>query len=657
MCGIAGILNLGSSEPIDEPLLARMISTIRHRGPDESGMYVDSTVGLAHARLSIIGLTGGTQPICNEDGTLWIVYNGEAFNYVELREELLGRGHVFRTTTDTEVLLHLYEEHGVESLKRINGQFALAIWDSRKRELFLARDRLGIRPLFYTRSRGRLLFGSEIKALFADPSVPRAIDPVALAETFTFWSTQAPRTAFRDVHALRPGHTLVARGAEITETPYWRIPLVTPDAYYGGTFEQARDELRALLKDAVRIRLRADVPVGAYLSGGLDSSLVTALIARHFDNDLRTFSMSFEEAPFDETPFQQTMTRQLGTRHSQVHIGNDQIRELLPEVVWHCETPLTRTAPVPLLLLSRLVRDHGFKVVLTGEGADEVFGGYNIFREAKVRRFWARRPNSTLRPLLLERLYPYVFRDPARTRFFLQKFYAVRDGDLDDPLFSHQVRWRNSARNRTFFSDEVRAALAGHDPVEELRCRLPESFGSRDALSRAQVLEMELFLSSYLLSSQGDRVAMASSLETRMPFLDYRVVELGFRLPPRWKINALKEKHILKEAARGVLPEEVRGRAKKPYRAPIREALAGRGGDDWVHDLLSAPRLRRAGYFDERKVAHLLARCEDGSGTGETQDMALVGILTTQLLHHQFVESAALSDSDGRTLDRVVRVA
>jgi asparagine synthase (glutamine-hydrolysing) len=656
MCGIAGILNLGGSEPIDEALLASMISTLRHRGPDESGIYVDPSVGLAHARLSIIGLADGAQPISNEDGTLWIVYNGEAFNYIELREELIRQGHVFRTTTDTEVLVHLYEQHGRSFLERINGQFALAIWDSRRKELFLARDRLGIRPLFLARSRGRLLFASEIKALFADPTVPRELDPVALAETFTFWSAQPPRTAFRDVRALRPGHFLVARGGEVTETRYWRIPRYTRDAYHPGPFEEARDELRELLKDAVRIRLRADVPVGAYLSGGLDSSLVTALIARHFDNELRTFSMSFEESPFDETPFQETMTRVLGTRHSQVLVRNEQIRELLPEVVWHCETPLTRTAPVPLLLLSRLVRDHGFKVVLTGEGADEVLGGYNIFREAKVRRFWARRPASTLRPRLLERLYPYVFRDPGRTRFFLQKFYAVREGDLDDPLFSHQVRWRNSARNATFFSEEVRAALAGHDPVEELRAALPEDFTSLDPLARAQVLEMEHFLSTYLLSSQGDRVAMASSLETRMPFLDFRVVELGMRLPPNWKIRALREKHILKEAAKGVLPEQVRTRAKRPYRAPIREALAV-GGSEWVRELLSEESLRRAGCFDAKKVGHLLARCEGGGGANETQDMALVGIVTTQLLHRQFVERSSPADPAAAALDRVVRVA
>jgi asparagine synthase (glutamine-hydrolysing) len=642
MCGIAGILNLGSGPPIDERVLAGMISLLHHRGPDETGFFVDSRVGLAHARLSIIGLEGGGQPIANEDNSLWIIYNGEAFNYVELRRELVARGHVFRTTTDTEVLLHLYEDLGPACLDRINGQFALAIWDSRKRELFLARDRVGIRPLFYTRVGGRLLFASEIKALFADPAVERAIDPTALADVFTLWSTPAPRTMFRGVRSLRPGHYAIVKDGELTEHAWWTVPPPSDENRYPGSFADAREELHELLKDAVRLRLRADVPVGAYLSGGLDSSFTTALIHRHFDPNVRTFSIGFQEKAFDETSFQEKMAGTLGTPHRRAWIRNSDIAELLPDVVWHAETPLTRSAPAPLLLLSRLVHDDGLKVVLTGEGADEVFGGYNIFREAKVRRFCARAPESTFRARLLERLYPYVAQDAARTRHMLQKFYETRPGDLQDPLFSHAVRWRNSGRNRTFLSPALLESVDGYDPLAAIRAGLPADFLRYDFLAQAQILEMQYFLSSYLLSSQGDRVAMASSVEIRLPFLDYRVIEFAFRLPPHWKVSGLKEKHILKEAARGVVPEEIRVRPKQPYRAPIRTSLlesAARGaGGGVLEELLSPEAVRRTGCFDPSKVERLVARCRTPGSASETQDMALVAILSTQLLHRRFVE-------------------
>jgi asparagine synthase (glutamine-hydrolysing) len=641
MCGIAGVLNLKAGPPPDPGLLAGMIARLRHRGPDETGFHAEPEVGLGHARLSIIGLKDGTQPIANEDGTLRIVYNGEAFNYVELRRELIAAGHVFRTTTDTEVVLHLYEEHGPACLERINGQFALAIWDSARRELFLARDRVGIRPLHYTESRGRLLFASEIKALFADPAVERAIDPAALADVLTMWFVPPPRTAFRGVRSLRPGHYALVRDGRITEHRWWDVPSPEEGGYRGG-FRDAVEDLRELLKDAVRLRLRADVPVGAYLSGGLDSSFVTAMVHAHFDPGVRTYSIGFEDADFDETPFQRTMADRLGTRHRHALVRNADIAGLLPEVVWHCETPLTRTAPVPLLRLSRLVQEDGLKVVLTGEGADEVLGGYNIFREAKVRRWCARRPESRRRPRLLERLYPYVHRD-ARARHFLRGFYETREGELDDPLFSHVVRWRNSARNRTFLADAVTEQLGGYDPVEGVRAALPADFGRRDFLSRAQWLEMQGFLAGYLLSSQGDRVAMASSVETRMPFLDWRVIDLAFRLPAHWKISGLREKHVLREAARGVVPDEVRKRPKHPYRAPIRRSLLAPGGNGEAGgatgELLSPDSLRRAGLFDPEKVQRLVARCREPGARNETHDMALAAVVSAQLLHRRFVES------------------
>lgn len=654
MCGIAGIYNRGS---LPEDILVRMTSVIRHRGPDETGMYVDPVVALGHARLSIVDLGGGCQPIGNEDGTIWVVYNGEVFNYLELKELLLKDGHVFETECDTEVLVHLYEEYGTECLGMLNGQFAFAIWDSVRQELFLARDRVGIRPLYYTWAGKQLVFASEIKALFQCPGTARELDLEALAQVFTFWTTVGSRTPFKGVYELPPGHFMRVRKGEVIQRSYWRIPGFAAEEMWAGTFAEAEEELQVLLKDAVRLRLRADVPVGAYLSGGLDSSILTTLIAKHFNNRLRTFSLGFEESTFDESSYQRELVKSLGTEHSHILVRNEDIRDHLPQVIWHCEKPLLRTSPVPLLLLSGLARSSGFKVVLTGEGADEIFGGYNIFKEAKVRRFWGTRPESRLRPLLLERLYPYILNNPARGRVFLQKFFAVKPGQLDDPLFSHRVRWENGARNRSFFCRDVQEALEGYHPMDAVAAALPEAFHDRDPLGKAQFLEMEIFLSNYLLSSQGDRVAMANSLELRHPFLDYRLIEFAFRLPPHWKLRGLREKYILKHAFSGVVPESIRMRPKQPYRAPIGEVFLRDGGKGYVAELLSGSALKRSGYFDELKVGHLVDKYRRGESSvaNEWQNMALMGILTTQLLHLQFVEQFPLSGTIAGKPDKVVR--
>lgn len=642
MCGIAGILKIGSTAAIDDELMPRMVAMLNHRGPDESGVYLDDRIQLGHARLSIIGLDDGTQPICNEDRSLWIVYNGEAFNYLELKKELINKGHRFQTSTDTEVLLHLYEEYGPQCLEKINGQFALAIWDVNRKELFLARDRVGIRPLYYCHAGGKLLFASEIKALFLSPEVARELEPAALAQIFTLWTTVTPGTVFKGVSELAPGHFMIVKqGGDSCQQAYWSIPSYAAEEQWTGSLGEAKEALRAMLKDAVRLRLRADVPVGAYLSGGLDSSILTALISGHFNNRLRTFSLSFDENPFDESAYQRQLVRYLGTDHQQVSVSNAQIRDHFAQTVWHCEKPLLRTAPVPMFLLAKLVRDNNFKVVLTGEGADEVFGGYNIFKEAKIRHFWGRQPESLWRPLLVQKLYPYIFKDQARAKLFLQQFFAVKSEDLSDPLFSHRVRWATSGKNTSFLSAEVQQSLAGYNPVEVLRARLPEDFASRDNFSKAQFLEMEIFLSNYLLSSQGDRVGMGNSIELRHPFLDCRVIDFAARLPAKWKMRGLNEKYILKEAFAGMVPESINQRPKQPYRAPIREAFFSGGGASYVDDLLSENQLKKTGYFDPKKVGYLLAkfRKEGTSVANETQSMALVGILSTQLLHEQYLEN------------------
>ncbi len=637
MCGIAGILNLSDADRVERTDLTHMIGMIPHRGPDETGLFLDDRVGLAQARLSIIDLAGGTQPIHNEDKTLWIVFNGEIFNYVELREQLMAKGHSFYTTSDTEVIIHLFEEKGPDCLSDLNGQFAFAIWDTRACQLFVARDRLGIRPLHYTVCNGRFLFGSEIKSLFALKEVQRRIDPIALDQVFTFWTTLSPRTIFQDVYELPPGHFMICRNGTHHCQAYWDVPMTPPDQYETGSADELAEQVYDLLLDAVRLRLRADVPVGSYLSGGLDSSAITSMIVNNFNNRVRTFGIRFEEDRFDEGDFQNQMVNFLQCRHSEIVATNAQIGTWFERVLWHTEKPMLRTSPIPLFLLSQMVRENGFKVVLSGEGADEVFGGYNIFRETKIRRFWARQPGSERRADLIGQLYPYVFDNP-RLKRAVQGFFAKQLTEVDNPFYSHLLRWGNTSRIKMFFSEDLCAGLGDYSGLDQLRNSLPNDFDRADGLTKAQYLEMRVFMSNYLLSSQGDRMAMANSVETRVPFLDYRLVELAARIEPRMKISGLTEKSILRRAVQDILPDTIGTRAKHPYRAPIKQGLL-QNDNPQLKSLVSGQAIEEAGLFNANKVDRLVQRLEKTAEPSEVDNMALAGILSTQSIYHQFIRA------------------
>jgi asparagine synthase (glutamine-hydrolysing) len=637
MCGIAGILNAASREPVTREQLQRMIGTLRHRGPDGFGFHLDGAAGLAHARLSIIDLEGGWQPIPNEDKSLWIVFNGEIFNYLELRESLEKQGHRFSTRSDTEVIVHLFEQYGADCLPLLNGQFAFAIWETRRRRLFLARDRVGIRPLFYTLAGGSLLFASEIKALFTDARVDRAIDPRALDQIFTFWMTIAPLTAFAGIKELPAGHFMVFEGGEATIRRYWDPDFHLEEGVR--TEAEYAEELRALLLDATRLQLRADVPVGAYLSGGLDSSVVVTLVKRFSETPVRTFSVTFSDKAYDESGFQREMVEHLGTDHSTITCSSRDIGAAFPDVIWHTEKPILRTAPTPLMLLSRLVRQSGYKVVLTGEGSDEILAGYDIFKEAKIRRFLARAPGSKLRPLILKRLYPYLEKSPVRSVSYGEAFFNADASGYPAPCFAHVPRWSTTSKTKIFFSDEVRAALAGHDGLRALEQVVPEEALGFDSLSQAQYLEIKTLLSGYLLSSQGDRMAMANSVEGRYPFLDHRVMEFCFRLPPGLRMKVLTEKYLLKRAVRDLLPPSITARTKQPYMAPDARSFFQGRPPDYVEDLLSESRLRRAGFFNPAAVGMLVRKCRQSPVLGFKDNMALVGILSTMLVQDQFVEN------------------
>ena len=642
MCGICGVVTDGP--PPDLDLVRRMLGRLRHRGPDGSGYVRDRRAALGHTRLAIIDATGGAQPLCNEDGNLWVTFNGEIFNYVELRRELRALGHDFRTASDTEVIVHAWEEWGESCFSRFNGQWALALWDRRDERLVLSRDRMGVQPLYYARMGRRLVFASEVKSLFADPTVVRELDPEGLDQTFTYWCTVAPRTVFRGVEQLEPGFVAVLDRDGFRKSPYWTISFRPPADGSGQDPVANAEGLRARILEATRLRfLRSDVPVGAYLSGGIDSSVTAAVISHYLDVPLHTFSLRFADAEFDEGTYQRTMADLLGTKHEEVVVSASDIADVFPEVVRHTETPILRAAPAPLLLLSRLVRESGYKVVVTGEGADEVLGGYDIFREARVRLFWARDPASRKRARAVELLYPWMARSPGQAPAFARSFFG-RNLDPADPAISHRPRWDSTAALKTLLAPDVRRQVSDVPPEATM---MPAGSETWDPLCRAQWWEMTTLLPGYLLSSQGDRMLMANSVEGRFPFLDPDVVEFSNSLPARHKLFGLEEKYLLKRAFTDLVPDDILKRPKQPYRAPDAASFFFSGrGPDWLTDATSPDALETCGIFNPAAVQVLFDKCASrrGAATGNTDNMRVLAVLSTQLLYQQFISGAGGPD-------------
>jgi asparagine synthase (glutamine-hydrolysing) len=647
MCGIAGLYAFPSGTPAQAGQLNAMVGALRHRGPDGRNTLIDGPVGLAHARLAIIDVAGGAQPLANEDESVWVVLNGEIFNFVELRAGLEQRGHRFKTRSDTEVIVHLYEDFGDRFVDHLNGQFALALWDKKQQRLVLVRDRSGIRPLFYTQHHGRFAFASEVKALFMLPEVPRRIDVSGLASIFSLWAVLPPGTVFEGVHSLPPAHIMVVTPQGTRTERYWDWQC--DEAQLSRRSEaDCAEELHALMIDAVRLQLRSDVPVGAYLSGGLDSAVVASIIKNHSNTELKSHSLTFEEAEFDESAQQLEVARHLGTTHQSLACTRSDIAAGFARAVWHAESPLMRTAPVPMMLLADSVRAAGQRVVLTGEGADEVFGGYDIFKEAKLRRFMAREPNSKWRGRLLERLYPYLKHSPGAAGALASRFFLQGSVDVNAADFAHQPRISASRRALQFLNPDLLNRAGAWQVKTALQAATPLGFERWPALMRDQYLEANTLMSGYLLSSQGDRMAMAASIETRFPFLDHRVIEFANRLPPHYKLRGLREKRILKAAFAADLPASIIQRSKQPYRAPDASSFfADQKALPWVADLLSANSLHIAGLFDAVAVGKLLEKCRSGRAVGFGDNMAFVGVLSTMLLHQQFVAPASFHSTWG----------
>jgi len=656
MCGITGFFQFNESTENKKSTLRKMLTRIKHRGPDESGIYLSDDIGLGSVRLSIIDLTTGTMPLSNSDDSLWIVFNGEIFNYIELREELSTKGHEFKTHSDTEVIVHLYEEYGPEFLNKLNGQFAIAIWDKNKQELLLARDRVGIRPLFYTTVKNSLVFASEIKSILEFPGFNPRISARALSEYFTFWTSLSSNTAFEDVFELPSGSYMIinSKGKDIKK--YWELPITKPNEYKFNNLEEAAEEFETIFTDAVKLRLRADVQVAAYLSGGLDSSITTSFIQKITPDSLRTFSIGFTEKDFDESSYQTIARDYFNTKHSSVTCSPKDISENFKEVVWHSEAPLLRTAPTPMSILAKSVQDHRIKVVITGEGADELFGGYNIFKETKIKHFWAKDPQSKYRPLLLKKLYPYIPQISNASGNMLKMFFGYKLNETTSPIYSHLLRWNNTSRINNYLSKEYKEEINNYDAILEIEKQLEDKLDGYDYLTKAQWIELNFFMSKYLLSSQGDRMAMANSIEGRYPFLDHRVVEFCMQLHPDLKLNGLNEKYLLKKMMKGRLPDEILKRSKQAYRAPIRSTFFSEEMPVYLKDMLSEEKIVDFGIFNPVFVNQLKRKMELNKQVSEIDNMAITAILSTQILHDLFINQSIpkLQESEIVVLNKTV---
>ena len=655
MCGIAGIYNYHSTvEPSTERNVKKMLSLIRHRGPDESGVYLDQHIGIGNVRLSIIDLSSGQQPMSDETGRYWIVYNGEIFNYQQLRSELIKKGVKLKTNCDTEVVVQMYALYGSDCLKYFNGQFAFCIWDKYKKELFFARDRVGIRPLFYWSKNGAFAFCSEIKGLFSLDQVERSINSDSLGQIFTFWTTLTPNTPFTNIFELQPGHFMHVNSNGIHIEKYWSMSFPSRKEIQSTSLDDSLEEFDELLRDAVKIRLRADVPVGAYLSGGLDSSVTTSYIKDINPEVLNTFSIGFKEKAYDETSYQLEAAKFFKTNHTAFTCTTDEIGENFANTIWHSEYPILRTSPIPMYLLSKKVRESNIKVVITGEGADEILAGYNIFKEAKIRRFWANEPNSNARPKLLTKLYPFLPLIKESPDFALKMFFGYKLTDTEDPLYSHLLRWHNTSRIRSFFSNDFASSIKDNNPIGEISKTLPSNFNKWSDLAKSQYLETTIFMSGYLLSSQGDRMAMGNSVEGRYPFLDYRVIEFASKLPDNYKLNCLNEKFILKKLSLGKIPHSISTRSKQPYRAPIASILSNKKMPDFINEILSEESLKSFGIFNSTKATALITHIKQQKMVSEIDQMAIAGILSTQLLYKMFIQEPIIADANSLKNYRIV---
>lgn len=630
MCGIVGIYDFDQKKSIDESLLRRMTNTISHRGPDNQGILIDQNCGLGLRRLTIIDTTEQPQPILhNEDQSLFITYNGEIYNFPQLKEELLRKGHRFYTATDTEMILHLYEEEGVECVKKLNGMFAMAIWNQKKQELFLARDHLGIKPLYYREQGGSFYFASEIKPILEDEGVAREVDPESLVAYLHYRYTPAPKTMFKGIYKLLPGYRMVVNKRGVRSEQYWDFGFEkSKEEGSEGKEEEWIREVGKLLRESVKLQLLSDVPLGAFLSGGIDSSIVVGLMSQMMNEPVQTFSVGFSESEYDETFFARQIAKRFKTNHQEVIVGPEDVR-LLPKIIWHLDEPLADPAAIPTYLLSKLAREK-VKVVLTGEGGDELFAGYKEDFPSRLALGWAIMPESLRERLadLVEKMPEIKGRTPLYRSLLPKKERAqhiLRDAfrfvDLEDLTKAGPLL----AKARPLF-----------EPLFEKYWR--ESKGW-DWLSQMLYLETKLWLPDDPLM-KVDKMTMANSLEARVPILDYRLVELAAKIPSEVKIQNRIEKYVLRKAFGKIMPWEILNRKKHAFDVPIKEWLQ----DELrylVDQVLSEKEMKNQALLSSMKIKELVELHYQGK---KDFSYEIWNLLNFSLWHKIFVQRARWED-------------
>jgi len=626
MCGIAGFL---TRKPADRALLARMCEVIEHRGPDDEGSLVEGGLALGMRRLAIIDLDSGRQPIWNEDETVAVVFNGEIYNHAQLRAELDAAGHRFRTRTDTECLVHLYETEGLNFVRRLRGMFALALWDRQRQRLVLARDRVGKKPLVYRVDQNGIRFASELKSLLQDPSVERTVDPLALHHYLTYQYVPAPWTIFEGIRKLSPGTTLVYENGNVTVDRYWQLSYEPKTT---GTEAAAVEQLRDLLIDATRVRLMSDRPLGAFLSGGLDSSLVVAAMSEVGTGPVKTFSIGFAEKRFDERSHARVVAEHFGTEHHELVVTPD-ASEILPRLVWHYDEPYADSSAVPSFHLARMTREH-VVVALNGDGGDECFGGYTRYAAAlQSRRFGLSSATTRWAASWLDRALP----DRERGTLYGKAKRFVRVLAQEDARrYASMISYFDTEEKSKLYTPEMRAAVDAVDSYELIDQSLEEP-GACDFADRLLRLDVETYLPGDLLVKM-DIATMASSLEARSPFLDHHVMELAASLPSSWKIKATSGKRILKQLARGWLPDQIIDRPKKGFGVPLSRWLRT-DLRDMVHDTLTDSLARSRGYFEPAEVDRLIREHDTGQDHGPKR----WALLMFELWHRMFVDDRAVS--------------
>ncbi len=635
MCGINGIaFSSRSGRTIDARVLERMRDCLTHRGPDESGLFVDGNVGLGHRRLSIVDVASGQQPMTVEDGLLHISYNGEIYNHADYRAELEAKGHHYHTHCDTETILHLYEEHGARSVEYLRGMFAFAIWDKAKRELFIARDRLGVKPLYYVYdSDGSLYFASEIKALLEARAVRPEINYGALPDYLANRGTSGEETLFRGVRRLLPGHWLCWRDGEIKIEKYWDVQFT-----HEGNSARRRDvdyvdEWRELFREAVRLRLMADVPLGMFLSGGIDSSAIAAMMSGMVSEPIKTFSVGFAEREANELGYARLVAEKFKTEHHEIIISPQQFFDALPRLIWHEDEPLAFDSSIPLFFVSKLAQQH-VKVVLTGEGSDEILGGYARYRKTLLNLAFGKNYEAVAPTALRGLVQKQIGNLPFAVQKKLSRTFLNLPSDIESLYFDNFAVFPRSVQAK-LLTREAKTLIGELNPYAALQNYLRHT-DAQSVLDKLLYADTKTYLHELLMKQ--DQMSMAASIESRVPFLDHRLVEFTARLPQQFKIRGKKTKWILREAMRGILPDEILTRKKMGFPVPLGRWLR----DEFrtvVDEFVLHERALGRGIFAAAAVREIVAEHNSGAIDHAAKLWALINF---EVWARQFIDGESL---------------